>query len=110
MKVATIKQTHLSVLTIFLSSILGLTFSHTAGAEEIDLPLERIVATESVTKLEVISTVKTLFTSARVLSVKKKSTYTNPDCHHVKALDNKGELQSIRLGCYVEKLAHKDNK
>jgi len=110
MKVRTTNSKYQKILIIIFSSILSITFSQTASAEEIELPLERIVATESVTKLEVISTVKTLLTNSRILSIKKKSSYTNPDCHHVKALDGSGELQSIKLGCFVEKLAQEVHK
>ena len=110
MRVITIKQTLTKTISILCLSIVGTSFSLTASAEDIELPLTRIIATQSITKLEIISTVKTLIGDGRVLSIKKKSSYSNPDCHHVKALGSDGELQSIKLGCYFEKIAQKSNE
>jgi hypothetical protein len=75
----------------------------TANAEVISIPIQRSVATQPVTQLEVIAIVKTIL-NGRVLSVKKQSSYTNPDCHHVKFLEDDGEFQMIELGCYVESI------
>ena len=90
-----------------LFCILILSFScaifQPAQAEVINIPLQRSVATQPITKLEVIAMVKT-FLNGRVLSVKKQSSYTNPDCHHVKFLEDQGEFQMIKLGCYVENI------
>lgn len=77
---------------------------HSTHAEVLNIPIKRAVATQPVSALEIVSTVKTLF-NGRVLSLKKKSTYTNPDCHHVKFLEDKGEFQLITIGCGLEKLA-----
>lgn len=110
MKVLTANLKQFKLIVLLIVTTFGFTLSHTTSAEEIELPLERIVATESITKLEVISAVKTLLADTRILSIKKKSSYSNPDCHHVKALDGTGELQSIKLGCYIEKLVQKDHK
>jgi hypothetical protein len=79
-----------------------------SSAEEFNLPLQRSIASQPITKLEVISAVKALL-EGRVLSVKKKSSYTNPDCYHVKFLENQGELQLIKLSCFTEKLANKNH-
>jgi len=37
---------------------------------------------------------------------KKKSTYTNPDCHHVKFLEDKGEFHMIQIGCFVDNMVN----
>jgi len=107
MKAIKIKKYFLILMKIIMLSTISFVYSASAFAEDIELPLKRIIATQSVTKLEVISTVKTLMGDGRVLSIKKKSSYSNPDCHHVKALSQNGELQNIKLGCYIETLAHK---
>ncbi|MEE9444452.1 MAG: hypothetical protein V3V19_02165 [Cocleimonas sp.] len=110
MKVISRNQIFLKIVSILCLSIVSVFLSQATFAEDIDLPLARIIATQSVTKLEVISTVKTLIEDGRVLSIKKKSSYSNPDCHHVKVLGNDGELQNIKLGCFLEKIAQKTNK
>lgn len=90
---------------LFKSILLSLIFSFScltplsANAEVIDIPIQRSVATQPMTKLEIISIVKSLL-SGRILSIKKQSSYTNPDCYHVKFLEDKGEFQLIKLGCY----------
>ena len=96
--------TLLKILTLTTASFL---YSANVFAEDIELPLKRIIATQPVTRLEVISMVKNLLGQSRVLSIKKQSSYSNPDCHHVKALSESGELQNIKLGCYIETLAQK---
>ena len=70
-------------------------------AEVISIPIKRTIATQPITQLEVIAIVKTIL-SGRVLSIKKQSSYTNPDCYHVKFLEDQGEFQMIKLGCYVQ--------
>ncbi len=95
------------MIKTLLFSLLGFVYSAYIFAEDIELPLKRTIATQSVTTLEVISTVKNLVGSGRVLSIKKQSSYSNPDCHHVKALSQNGELQNIKLGCYIETLVQK---
>ena len=74
-----------------------------ANAEVINIPLQRVVATQPITSLEVISIVKSLL-NGRVLSIKKKSSYSNPDCHMVKFLEDKGEFQVIKVGCFIDKI------
>jgi hypothetical protein len=73
-------------------------------AEVINIPLQRSIATQPITTLEVVAIVKTLL-SGRVLSIKKQSSYRNPDCHTVKFLEDKGEFQVIRVGCFSESIA-----
>lgn len=75
-----------------------------ATAEVINIPLHRSIATQPITSLEVIAIVKSLL-NGRVLSIKKLSSYNNPDCHQVKLLEDKGEFQIIRLGCYTNSIA-----
>lgn len=100
-RVALLKIVALSTFSILTSSAV---FS-----EDITIPLERTIATQSVTQLEIISTVKTLMAKSRVLSIKKQSSYSNPDCHHVKALSQNGEFQNIKIGCYIQKLAQNNS-
>ncbi len=89
-----------SLFFILLMGIGSLT-AVTVHAEVISIPIKRTIATQPITQLEVIAMVKTIL-NGRVLSIKKQSSYTNPDCHHVKFLEDKGEFQMIKLGCYVE--------
>lgn len=84
--------------------IIGLFISAIASAEVINIPIQRSVATQPITNLEIIAIVKSLLTG-RVLSIKKQSSYDNPDCHLVKLLEDKGEFQIIRLGCYSDSIA-----
>lgn len=93
-----------SILTSFILVLAINSISQSVQAEVLNIPIKRSVATQPISKLEVISTVKTLF-NGRVLSLRKKSTYTNPDCHHVKFLEDKGEFQLITIGCGMEKMA-----
>jgi hypothetical protein len=86
---------------VFCLSIL---VSHIANAEVINIPLQRVVATQPITRLEVIAIVKSLL-NGRVLSIKKQSSYSNPDCHTVKLLEDKGEFQVIKVGCFIDKIA-----
>ncbi len=92
-----------SLLFIFIVGISSLT-SISAQAEVITIPIKRTIPTQPITPLEVIAIVKTIL-SGRVLSIKKQSSYTNPDCYHVKFLEDQGEFQMIKLGCYVESIA-----
>ncbi len=94
---------HPLLQSLFLIIILSVSsvVSQTAEAEIISIPIQRSVATQPITRLEVIAIVKTIL-NGRVLSIKKQSSYTNPDCHHVKFLEDQGEFQMIKLGCYVE--------
>ena len=87
------------LLLIILSSS-QLTFQ-TAQAEIISMPIQRVVPTQPITELEIIAMIKSIL-SGRVLAVKKQSTYANPDCHHVKFLEDRGEFQMIEIGCFVE--------
>ncbi len=98
-----LRQTLLSTIlaTVFCLSIL---VSHIANAEVINIPLQRVVATQPITRLEVIAIVKSLL-NGRVLSIKKQSSYSNPDCHTVKLLEDKGEFQVIKVGCFIDKIA-----
>ena len=89
-----------SLIFILIMGISSLA-SISAHAEVISIPIKRTIATQPITQLEVIAIVKTIL-NGRVLSVKKQSSYTNPDCHHVKFLEDQGEFQMIKLGCYVE--------
>lgn len=75
--------------------------THTVQAEVISIPIARSVATQPITTLEIIAMVKTIL-NGRVLSIKKQSSYTNPDCHHVKFLEDQGEFQMIKVGCFVD--------
>jgi len=70
----------------------------TAHGEFLLIPIQREIPTQPITKLEVISIIKSKL-SGRVLSIKKQSTYENPDCHHVKFLADGGEFQIIQVGC-----------
>ena len=92
---------HTFLLLILLSS------SHVvfqqAHAEVILMPIQRTVPTQPITKLEVIGMIKSIL-NGRVLSVKKQSTYTNPDCHHVKFLEDQGEFQMIQVGCFMDNI------
>lgn len=72
-----------------------------AQAEVILMPIERAIPTQPITKLEVIGMVKSIL-NGRVLSVKKQSTYTNPDCHHIKFLEDQGEFHMIEIGCFID--------
>lgn len=75
-----------------------------AQAEVIIMPIQRAVPTQPITTLEIVAMIKTIL-SGRVLAVKKQSSYTNPDCHHVKFLEDKGEFQMIKIGCFVDNYA-----
>jgi hypothetical protein len=72
-----------------------------AHAEIIFMPIQRVIPTQPITKLEVIGMIKSIL-NGRVLSVKKQSTYNNPDCHLVKFLEDRGEFQMIQVGCFIE--------
>jgi len=74
-----------------------------AHAEVIFMPIQRVVPTQPITKLEVIGMIKSIL-NGRVLSVKKQSTYTNPDCHHIKFLEDQGEFHMIQVGCFIENI------
>jgi hypothetical protein len=87
------------MIIISLSSVA----THTAQAEVISIPIARSVATQPITRLEIIAMVKTIL-NGRVLSIKKQSSYTNPDCHHVKFLEDQGEFQMIKVGCFVDSI------
>jgi len=75
-----------------------------AHADVLNIPMKRTVATQSINTLEVVSVIKTLF-NGRILSIRKKATYTNPDCHLVKFLEDKGELKFITVGCGMHTIA-----
>lgn len=94
-----------------LSLILCTSFflSPLATAEVMNIPLQRTVATQPVTTLEVVAIVKSLL-NGRVLSITKQSSYSNPDCHQVKLLEDKGEFHIIWLGCHIDALAQTEQK
>ena len=89
-------------LLLLILSISQVTFQ-TAQAEVISMPIQRAIPTQPITKLEVIAMVKSIL-SGRVLAVKKISTYSNPDCHQVKFLEDQGEFQIIDIGCFVDNI------
>ena len=91
----------IKALALSLTLIVSIFSTQLATAEVINIPVQRTVATQPITALEIIAIVKTLL-NGRVLSIIKKSSYSNPDCHHVKVLEDKGEFQLLRLGCYTE--------
>lgn len=78
--------------------------SQMAHAEVLNIPIKRSVSTQPISTLEIISTLKNIL-NGRVLSLKKKSTYANPDCHYVKFLEDKGEFQLITIGCGMNTMA-----
>ncbi len=91
--------------SLFCFSLLLSSFApQNAHAEVLNIPLQRVVATQPITSLEVIAIVKSLL-NGRVLSIKKQSSYTNPDCHTVKFLEDKGEFQVIKVGCFSDNIA-----
>lgn len=87
------------ILMIAMNSMVQVTH-----AEVLNIPITRVISTQPISSLEIISTIKTVL-NGRVLSLKKKSTYTNPDCHHVKFLEDRGEFQLITIGCGLQKIA-----
>jgi len=89
------------LLFIFLS-ISQLNFQ-SAHAEVILMPIQRAIPTQPVTSLEIVAMIKTIL-NGRVLALKKQSTYTNPDCHHVKFLEDKGEFHMIQIGCFIDNI------
>jgi len=93
-------------LEAFLLLII-LSFSHItfqkAHAEVILMPIQRVVPTQPITQLEIIGMVKSIL-NGRVLSVKKQSSYTNPDCHHIKFLEDQGEFHMIQVGCFIDNI------
>lgn len=89
-------------LLMLLLSICHITF-HNAHAEVILMPIHRVIPTQPITKLEVVGMVKSIL-SGRVLSVKKQSTNANPDCHHIKFLEDKGEFHIIEIGCFINNI------
>ncbi len=91
------------LLALFLVLALNSLFS-AANAEGLNIPIQRSVSTQPINTLEVVSAVKTLL-NGRILSVKKKATYANPDCHLVKFLEDKGEFQLITVGCGMQTFA-----
>ncbi len=101
----------LSLKTLLLSCLLsiGLLFSSLASAEVIHIPVKRTISTQPITSLEIIAIVKTLL-NGRVLSIKKQASYSNPDCHYVKLLEDKGEFQMIKLACFIDNIAQTDKK
>lgn len=91
-----------TIILTFIFTVSNFT-THLLSAEDIIIPVKRSVATQPITTLEIMSIVKTLL-NGRVLYVKKKSTYTNPDCHYVKFLEDQGEFQIIKLGCFEKNI------
>ena len=101
MRIKLRKHPLLKSLLFILLMGMGTLTTVTVQAEVISIPIKRTIATQPITQLEVIAIVKTIL-NGRVLSIKKQSSYTNPDCHLVKFLEDQGEFQMIKLGCYVE--------
>jgi len=93
-----LKQPRLHTFLLFIILGLGQLGYSTAHGEFLLIPIQREIPTQPITKLEVISIIKSKL-SGRVLSIKKQSTYENPDCHHVKFLADGGEFQIIQVGC-----------
>jgi len=93
-----------TLLLMLMLGIFQITFQ-SAQAEVILMPIHRTIPTQPITKLEVVGMVKSIL-SGRVLSVKKQSTYANPDCHHIKFLEDKGEFHIIELGCFINNIVH----
>ena len=91
----------LIIVLIFISTA----FLQTASADVLNLPIKRSISTQPINTLEVVSVIKNTL-NGRILSVKKKATYTNPDCHLVKFLEDKGEFQLIAVGCRMETFAN----
>ncbi len=89
-------------LLLLILNISQITFQ-TAQAEVILMPIQRVIPTQPITQLEVIGMVKSIL-NGRVLAVKKQSTYTNPDCHHIKFLEDQGEFHMIQVGCFVDNI------
>ena len=102
---------HPLLQSLLLSAVLCMSALATQpiNAEVLNIPLTRDIATQPITTLEIVAIVKSLL-SGRVLSVKKQSSYTNPDCHYVKFLEDKGEFQMIKVACFVNKFALSDQK
>lgn len=94
---------HPLLQSLLLSTVLCMSTLATqpVTAEVLSIPLTRDIATQPITTLEIVAMVKSLL-SGRVLSVKKQSSYTNPDCHYVKFLEDKGEFQMIKVACFVD--------
>ena len=97
---------HPLLQSLFLSAIVcfSILAYQPVSAGVLSIPVQRSIATQPITTLEIMAIVKTLF-SGRVLSIKKFSSYSNPDCHYVKFLEDKGEFQMIRVGCFTDKVA-----
>lgn len=91
------RQAFLLPLTLIISQIIFLQ----AHAEVILMPIQRVVPTQPVTKLEVISMIRSIL-NGRVLSIEKQSTDINPDCHHIKFLEDYGEFHMIQVGCSID--------
>ena len=87
----------LCILSVCLSA------SQLSLAGGLNIPIKRAIATQPITPLEIIAIVKS-YLRGRVLSIKKQPDYKNPDCHHVKLLEDKGEFQIIKLGCHNENI------
>lgn len=102
---ATLQKHPLKLKSFIIAILFGIlmTSSQIASAEVINIPIKRTIATQPITSLEIIAIVKSLL-NGRVLSIQKQSSYSNPDCHMVKLLEDKGEFQIIKLGCFVENI------
>ena len=101
---ATLRK-HPRIQALLLTLIIGVSHINfqLAQAEVISMPIQRAVPTQPITTLEIVAMIKTIL-NGRVLAVKKRSTYSNPDCHHVKFLEDKGEFQMISVGCFVDNI------
>ncbi len=87
-----------TLLALFIGSSSIITNPSVAIAKEINIPVHRSIKNQPLTKLEVVALVKSKH-KGRILSVKKRPTYTHPDCHYVKILELKGEFKFIKVGC-----------
>ncbi|MGK0271170.1 MAG: hypothetical protein ACI88H_001824 [Cocleimonas sp.] len=103
MRFTLLKHPRLKAFLLLITLSTSLVSFHTAHAEVIIMPIERVIPTQPITKLEVIGMVKSIL-NGRVLSVKKQSTYTNPDCHHIKFLEDQGEFHMIQIGCFIDNI------
>jgi len=98
-----LKKNPLFALTLMLILSIFQTAFLSAQAEVILMPIHRTIPSQPITKLEVVGMVKSIL-SGRVLSVKKQSTNENPDCHHIKFLEDKGEFHIIEVGCFINNI------
>ena len=97
---------HTLLQSLFLSIMVcfSILAQQSVSAGVLNIPVKRAIATQPITTLEIMAIMKELF-NGRVLFIKKFSSYSNPDCHYVKILEDKGEFQMIKIGCFTHKIA-----